>query len=60
MSRIPFYRLPAVLKEYPELGEINRITPLQTPRMFILTLWDEKKRELVSFREAKRSYSTAR
>jgi len=59
MSRIPFYRLPAVLEEYPELSEFNRITPLQTPRMFILTLWDEKKRELVTFREAKRSYFEA-
>lgn len=59
MSRIPYYRLPAVLKAYPELGEINRITPLETPRMFILTLWDEKKRQLVSFREAKRSYGPA-
>ncbi|AWW75840.1 fatty acid desaturase [Erythrobacter sp. KY5] len=54
MSRIPFYRLPDVLKEYPELAEVNRITLKQTPRLFLLALWDEERKRLVSFREAKR------
>ncbi|NVE95808.1 fatty acid desaturase [Altererythrobacter lutimaris] len=55
MSRIPFYRLPDVLEAYPELREMNRITPRQTPRLFLLALYDEKRRRLVSFREAKRA-----
>lgn len=55
MSRIPFYRLPDVLKAYPELREMNRITPRQTPRLFLLALYDENRRRLVSFREAKRA-----
>ncbi len=54
MSRIPFYRLPDVLKAYPELREMNRITARQTPRLFLLALYDEDRRRLVSFREAKR------
>ena len=51
-SRIPFYRLPSVLKAYPQLRELNRLTVPQTFRPLILTLWDEEQRRLVSFREA--------
>jgi omega-6 fatty acid desaturase (delta-12 desaturase) len=55
MSRIPFYRLPDVIRTYPELGEVNRITMRQIPRLFTLALWDEDSRRLISFREAKRA-----
>jgi omega-6 fatty acid desaturase (delta-12 desaturase) len=49
---VPFYRLPEVLKDHPELRAINRITFLQSLRCVPLVLWDEKSRKLVSFRKA--------
>lgn len=51
-SRIPFYRLPSVLAAYPQLRNLNRLTVPQTFKPITLTLWDEDKRRLVSFREA--------
>ena len=51
-SRIPFYRLPEVLKDNPELAGIGRITLLESFRGVRLTLWDERSRRLVTFREA--------
>lgn len=54
-SRIPFYRLPEVLKEYPSLRNVNRLTAIQTIKPLRLTLWDEGQRKLVSFREARMS-----
>jgi acyl-lipid omega-6 desaturase (Delta-12 desaturase) len=56
-SRIPFYRLPGVLKAYPALRDLNRFTLAQTWRPLTLTLWDEDQRRLVSFREAARAQS---
>ncbi len=52
MSRIPFYRLPDVLRAFPELSQLNRFTMSQTLRPVTLALWDEEKRKLVTFREA--------
>lgn len=52
VSRIPFYRLPDVLRAYPELAQVNRFTVPQTLRPLMLTLWDEETRKLVTFREA--------
>ncbi|WP_428981071.1 fatty acid desaturase [Lichenibacterium dinghuense] len=52
-SRIPFYRLPAVMRDYPELGNVGRITLVQSFRCVPLTLWDESNRSLVSFRTAR-------
>ncbi len=52
-SRIPYYRLPEVLRDKPELGQIGRLTLLQSFRAVRLVLWDEQKRGLVSFREAR-------
>lgn len=51
-SRIPFYRLPAVLAVYPQLRDLNRLTVPNTFKPMTLALWDEEKRKLVSFREA--------
>lgn len=51
-SRIPFYRLPDVLRAYPELGKIGRLTLWQSFGCVRLTLWDEKRSRLVSFRAA--------
>ena len=52
VSRIPFDRLPEVLRAFPELREVNRFTVPQTLRPMMLALWDEEKRKLVTFREA--------
>ena len=54
-SRVPFYRLPNVLKDYPELHDVGRITLLDSLRCVKLVLWDESRRKLVSFREARMS-----
>jgi omega-6 fatty acid desaturase (delta-12 desaturase) len=54
-SRIPYYRLPSVLRDYPELRQVGRLTLLQSFRCARLTLWDETQRRLVSFRSAKAS-----
>lgn len=53
-SRVPFYRLPEVLRDHPELAGVGRITLLQSFRCVRLTLWDEKTARLVSFKEAAR------
>ena len=52
-SRIPFYRLPRVLNDHPELRDVGRLTLLQSFRCVNLALWDETQRRLVSFREAR-------
>jgi omega-6 fatty acid desaturase (delta-12 desaturase) len=52
-SRIPYYRLPRVLREHPELRDIGHITLLQSFRCVPLVLWDEAQRRLVSFRDAR-------
>lgn len=51
MSRIPFYRLHEALGAHPELANVNRITPRQTIRPFLLALWDEDQRKMVRFRD---------
>jgi acyl-lipid omega-6 desaturase (Delta-12 desaturase) len=51
-SRIPYYRLPDVLRDHPQLASIGRITLLQSLRCVRMTLWDEKGRRLISFGEA--------
>jgi acyl-lipid omega-6 desaturase (Delta-12 desaturase) len=51
-SRIPYYRLPQVMRDYPELRSIGRLTLLDSFRCVRLVLWDETTRRLVSFREA--------
>ncbi|MGI9422130.1 MAG: fatty acid desaturase [Hyphomicrobiaceae bacterium] len=50
-SRIPYYRLPEVLRDFPELAEVKRITLLESFRLTGLRLWDSEKRQLVSFRD---------
>lgn len=53
-SRIPFYRLPEVLKQHPALRNMNRFTALEACSTLRLALWDEDRRMMVSFREAAR------
>jgi omega-6 fatty acid desaturase (delta-12 desaturase) len=50
-SRIPFYRLPCVLREHPELTGVGRLTLVQSLSCVRLALWDESQRRLISFRE---------
>jgi acyl-lipid omega-6 desaturase (Delta-12 desaturase) len=53
-SRIPYYRLPRVLREHPELRVVSRLTLLESFQCVRLALWDESRRRLVSFREIDR------
>jgi acyl-lipid omega-6 desaturase (Delta-12 desaturase) len=52
-SRIPFYRLPKVLKDFPEFRDKGRLTLWQSLCCVNLVLWDEGARKLVSFRQAR-------
>ena len=52
-SRIPCYRLGEVLREHPELQGVSRPTLKESFRCLRLALWDEDKRRLVGFREAR-------
>jgi len=58
-SRIPFHKLPQVVKDYPELATTGRLTLLESLRCVKLTLWDEKKRQLISFRDLKHGHAMA-
>jgi omega-6 fatty acid desaturase (delta-12 desaturase) len=52
-SRIPYYRLPEALRDRPELRNVSRLTLLQSLKTVRLVLWDEDKRRLVSFAQAR-------
>lgn len=54
-SQIPFYRLPKVLKEHPELHDISRITLWESIKCSRLALWDTEGYRLLSFQEASRA-----
>jgi len=58
-SRIPYYRLPRVLRDHPELGTIGRLTLGQSLGCVRLVLWDERCRRLISFRELRTAKRTA-
>lgn len=51
-SRIPYYRLPQILRDYPELTKVRRLTLMQSFACVPLCLWDENRRKLVSLSEA--------
>jgi omega-6 fatty acid desaturase (delta-12 desaturase) len=52
-SRVPYYRLPEVLRDFPQLKQIGRISVMESLRGVKLVLWDEASRRLISFREAR-------
>lgn len=52
-ARIPFYRLPEVLDDHPELAAINRVSLRESLAGLRMNLWDPKSRRLVSFAEAR-------
>lgn len=54
-SKVPSYRLPEVLRDHPELRHLGRITLVQSLRLVKFALWDEERRELISFRDEVRS-----
>ena len=58
-SRIPYYRLPLVLRDYPDLGGIGRLTLVESFRCVRLVLWDEGQQRLVSFRDVRQRYDTS-
>ena len=48
-ARIPYYRLSQVLRDYPELASVKRLTFRQSFATLKLGLWDERAKKLVSF-----------
>lgn len=52
-ARIPFYRLPEVLREHPALARVQRMTLRQSFACACLHLWDESESRLLSFAEAR-------
>ncbi len=48
-SRIPFYKLPRIMADYPELRNIGRITLWESLKCVRLTLWDEDRKQMVPF-----------
>jgi omega-6 fatty acid desaturase (delta-12 desaturase) len=53
-SRIPFYRLPEVLRKHPELRTVGRLTLRESIACVRLALWDDRRRKLISFRDLRR------
>lgn len=57
-SRIPFYRLPEVLRDHSGLADINRMTISESFANARLHLWDEDSKKLLSFADAKMVVAT--
>ncbi len=53
-SRIPYYRLPRVLRDYPDLRATSRLTLRQSLRCIRLALWCEDRERMVTFRDSGR------
>jgi acyl-lipid omega-6 desaturase (Delta-12 desaturase) len=51
-SRVPYYKLSSVVRDYPQLREIGRLGLGESFRAVRLTLWDEDRLKLVSFADA--------
>ncbi len=54
-SVVPYYRLQDILKDHPQLAEVQRMTLRGSLSCLRLRLWDEHDKRLVSFREAKQA-----
>ena len=50
-SRIPYYRLPEVLRDYPEFQALGRISLKQSVQGLRLMFWDEERRRLLPLSE---------
>lgn len=53
-SRLPFYRLPEVLRDFPPLAAAQRMTIRESLVNARLHLWDPQSRRLLSWSEARR------
>jgi len=53
-SRIPYYRLPSVLRDYPQLATTGRLTLLESLKCPRMALWSEEQRRGISFCEMRR------
>jgi len=58
-SRIPFYRLPEVLRHHATLAEAQRLTIAESFATVRLHLWDEARGKLVSFSDFGRTEAAA-
>jgi omega-6 fatty acid desaturase (delta-12 desaturase) len=54
-SRIPSYRLPEVLHDFPDLRRRGRLTLWQSLGCVRLVLWDAESRRLISFGDLRRA-----
>ncbi|MFK7867827.1 MAG: fatty acid desaturase [Roseobacter sp.] len=52
-SRIPFYRLPEVIRDHPVLAEQNRLTIAESFKTVRLNLWDEDAKRLIPFTDVR-------
>jgi omega-6 fatty acid desaturase (delta-12 desaturase) len=55
-SKVPNYRLRDCFRDNPELHDAKRIGLADSLKCLRLALWDEERRKLVSFREARRAW----
>jgi len=53
-ARIPYYRLPQVLREQIRLAQVSRVSLLESFRCARLALWDDCQNRLITFRDARR------
>jgi omega-6 fatty acid desaturase (delta-12 desaturase) len=58
-SRIPFYRLPEVIRDHAALAEAQRLTLRESLRSVNLHLWDSVEGKLMSFKDARKRYGVA-
>lgn len=54
-SRIPFYRLPEVLRDHASLAESNRMTIRESFSSVRLHLWDENSKKMLPFSQVHRT-----
>ena len=59
-SRIPYYRLPQVLRDHPQLAAVGRLTLLESLKCLRMALWNEEERRGISFREMRAIAQTTR
>ncbi|WP_296765054.1 fatty acid desaturase [Sediminimonas sp.] len=55
-SRIPFYRLPEVLRDHHDLANAQQMTIRESLACARRHLWDEETRQLLSFRRSRAMY----
>ena len=55
-SRVPYYRLPELIRDYPELRDVRRITLWKSFGLIKLKLWDSDRKRLISFDQLAAEY----